>query len=469
MRKRGTFDGLCALLAAVTDAVGFFGAFILAWWIRFNSGWIPAPLGIPEPRMYIYGSVFATLLYLLIYYALDLYRRPQTGNFIEKIPRLVRANLIGLLLIFAAANVIRTAVPVSRLTVVISFFTTCYVILLLRFLLFRLEFSLARLQENVVRVALIGTDRVAYRLRQGLEHDPRQRSQIVGFFSVSNDPPDPRIPPQLVRPDLESLGKMVDQDEIDEVIFTDMSLPREEMVSMMNRCEKRMVHFQMVPDMFRLLTSSVDVQNINGITVLGVGQWPLDNMYNRALKRTEDILGSVCALCLASPVLAVCAVIIKGTSPGPVFYRQTRCGEEGREFTIYKLRSMPVDAEADTGPVMTGSDDSRATPFGRFLRRTNLDELPQLWNVLRGDMSLVGPRPERPHFVNQFREDVGQYMWRHMYKPGLTGWAQVNGLRGGHTSIEDRIKYDLYYLENWSLTFDFKIFMRTLFARENAY
>jgi lipopolysaccharide/colanic/teichoic acid biosynthesis glycosyltransferase len=147
---------------------------------------------------------------------------------------------------------------------------------------------------------------------------------------------------------------------------------------------------------------------------------------------------------------------------------QERCGRQGRIFKLYKLRTMRVDAEKETGPVFTAAADTRRTRVGGFLRKYNLDELPQLWNVLKGDMSLVGPRPERPHFVEKFKEDISRYMWRHVSKPGLTGWAQVNGLRGD-TSIEERIKYDLDYLENWSLSFDFKVLARTLFAYENAY
>jgi len=164
----------------------------------------------------------------------------------------------------------------------------------------------------------------------------------------------------------------------------------------------------------------------------------------------------------------VASVLIKRNSDGPVFFSQERCGENGALFTLYKLRTMSVHAEERTGPVFAARNDPRTTRIGAFLRRHNVDELPQLWNVLRGDMSLMGPRPERPHFVEKFKEDIGRYMWRHVSKPGMTGWAQVNGMRGD-TSIEERVKYDLYYLENWSLAFDFKILARTLFARKNAY
>ena len=201
---------------------------------------------------------------------------------------------------------------------------------------------------------------------------------------------------------------------------------------------------------------------------IGIAPWPLERFWNRVLKRAEDIVGALVGLVVSAPIIAIAAPFIKRSSPGPVFYSQIRCGIGGRPFTIYKLRTMPTDAEAASGPVWTTEDDTRRTRVGAFLRRWNLDELPQFWNVLRGDMSLVGPRPERPHFVEQFKNDVGHYMTRHVSRPGITGWAQVNGMRGD-TSIRDRVQYDLYYLENWSLSFDFKILLQTFFNRDNAY
>jgi exopolysaccharide biosynthesis polyprenyl glycosylphosphotransferase len=226
--------------------------------------------------------------------------------------------------------------------------------------------------------------------------------------------------------------------------------------------------FNMVPDMYRIMTGGMNMQVVDDIPLLGVSRWPLDYFWNRVLKRFEDVVGSALGLVFTAPVMLAAALLVKRSSPGPILYRQERCGEHGRTFTLYKLRTMRADAEAATGPVWTTENDPRRTPVGAVLRRWNLDELPQLWNVLRGDMSLVGPRPERPHFVEKFREDINRYMWRHVSKPGMTGWAQVNGLRG-NTSIEERIKYDLYYLENWSLSFDFKILLRTLAANRNAY
>jgi exopolysaccharide biosynthesis polyprenyl glycosylphosphotransferase len=229
-----------------------------------------------------------------------------------------------------------------------------------------------------------------------------------------------------------------------------------------------MIAFNFVPDLFRLLTINMEVQNVDGIPILGTAKWPLDLFWNRVAKRMEDIVGSAAGLLFSAPVIAVAALLIKITSPGPIFFKQERCGEKGRRFNIYKLRTMRIDAEDKTGPVWAVENDPRRTRIGAFLRAHNIDELPQFWNVLKGDMSLVGPRPERPHFVEQFKEDISRYMWRHFSRPGVTGWAQVNGLRG-NTSISDRVNYDLYYLENWSLSLDFKIIARTFFARSNAY
>jgi exopolysaccharide biosynthesis polyprenyl glycosylphosphotransferase len=267
---------------------------------------------------------------------------------------------------------------------------------------------------------------------------------------------------------MQDVPRLLEAHHVNQVILTDSSLGHDRIVSLILLCEKHIVHFNMVPDLFRILTSSMDVQSLDDIPLLGLGKWPLDFFWNRCMKRIEDVAGATIGLVLLSPLMLITAVAIKLTSPGSVFFRQERCGRDGRMFTIFKLRTMCADAEAATGPVFAVANDPRTTRLGRFLRQYNLDELPQLWNVFRGDMSLIGPRPERPHFVERFREDINRYMWRHVSRPGMTGWAQVNGLRG-NTSIEERIKYDLYYLENWSLALDFKILVRTLFARENAY
>ncbi len=211
--------------------------------------------------------------------------------------------------------------------------------------------------------------------------------------------------------------------------------------------------------------------NLDGVPLVGLQALPLHSAWNRFMKRVLDLVGAAFGLIVTAPILLACAAAVKLTSRGPVFFKQDRLGENGKHFQLYKLRTMPADAEKESGPVLPKRDDPRATPVGRFLRRFSLDELPQLWNVIRGDMSLVGPRPERPVFVERFKESIPRYMSRHQVKSGLTGWAQVNGLRG-NTSIEDRIDHDLEYIKNWSLTFDIRILIKTVYSvvtYKNAY
>ena len=469
MRTRDTFDAGLSLLALAADAVAVFLGFLVAVWIRFDSGLIPlAGEGMPPRMMYVYGAGVATLLCLFIFRSLGLYVRPQAGRYEDKIPRLVRATGWAVLLATALAFIIRTDPPFSRTVTVLAFFTATFLVVLERYLLFRLELHWARHREEVNQVLIVGTDAVAARLKEALKLEPRLRYRVAGFLRTSDAAPDPAIPADQILGGVGDLEKFVERGEVDVLILADTSLSHRRMAELILCCERGMVHFQLVPDLFAVLTSRVQVEHIGEVPLLSVRQWPLDYFWNRVLKRAEDLAGAVVGLVLSAPILAAAAVLIKRCSPGPVFFRQERCGEGGRVFTLYKLRTMPVNAEAATGPVWAAENDPRRTPVGAFLRRYNLDELPQFWNVLKGEMSLAGPRPERPFFVEQFKEDIGRYMWRHSYKPGMTGWAQVNGLRG-NTSISERIQYDLFYLENWSLALDFKILLKTLVARQNAY
>ena len=469
MRTRDTFDVFSSLLAVVADAVAIFAGFMLAVWIRFDSGWIPVTKGHPPRMMYVYAAVVVTLLFLFLFRSLGLYLRPQFGHVTDKIPRLVRACGLGTLLATALAFAIQTEPPFSRIATLLALITVTLLVVMERNILFQCERHWAKHQASKKRVAVIGVGPLAVRLKNVLEGEPRRRARISAFLKIAGEQSDPGLPAELIRGGEEDLPHLLEAGEIDEVILTNTSaMTHDRMVELILQCERNMATFQMVPDIFRLLTSKVDVQTLDDIPLLGVGKWPLDFFWNRAMKRAEDILGGLVGLVLSAPVIGIAALLIKRDSPGPVFYRQERCGENGRAFELIKLRTMKTGAEQETGPVWAVENDPRRTHSGAFLRQHNLDELPQFWNVLKGDMSLVGPRPERPHFVEQFKDDISRYMWRHASKPGMTGWAQVNGLRG-NTSIRDRIEYDLYYLENWSLALDFKILARTFFSRENAY
>ena len=474
---RDNFDAFCSILAGLADAGAAFLGVLLAVWIRFDSGLVPLyHREILPPRvMYVAAALVLAPLLVLIFRQIGLYIRPQLGPFGDKLPRVVRGVSVTLATALALSFVVRPLnwPPYSRTVALIAFFTVLLLVLLERFILFRSELHWARRTAPIRRVLIIGVGDLAARLRRALEREPRLRSRLAGYLL----PADPgergitlstAITPKLVKGHIGELEKVMTDEQIDEIILADTSVSRPRLTQILFHCERNLVPFWMVPDLYGVLTSRVRVNHISDIPLLGMATWPLDAFWNRVLKRLEDLAGALVGLLLSLPVFLVAAPLIKRSSPGPVFYRQIRCGIAGKPFTILKLRTMPLDAEQETGPVWATPDDPRRTRVGQFLRRWNLDELPQFWNVLMGDMSLVGPRPERPHFVEQFKDDVGHYMTRHVSRPGMTGWAQVNGLRGD-TSIEDRVQHDLYYLENWSLSFDLKILLQTFFNRQNAY
>ncbi|MDI6783998.1 MAG: exopolysaccharide biosynthesis polyprenyl glycosylphosphotransferase, partial [bacterium] len=244
-------------------------------------------------------------------------------------------------------------------------------------------------------------------------------------------------------------------------------LTHDQILDLMLHCEKQIIRFRFVPDLLEIITNRVVVDEFDGFPLFTVKETPLTG-WNLLLKRGIDIFGAIIILLLLSPLMLIITYLIKRESNGSILYTQERVGADGKQFHIYKFRTMVENAEAETGPIWATENDLRCTQLGCFLRKHNLDESPQLFNVLKGEMSLVGPRPERPYFVEQFKVRVPRYMLRHKVKSGMTGWAQINGWRGD-SSIEERTKYDLYYIENWSLLFDLKILFLTLFARKNAY
>jgi Undecaprenyl-phosphate glucose phosphotransferase len=242
------------------------------------------------------------------------------------------------------------------------------------------------------------------------------------------------------------------------------------MIELLDITSRECIDVKVVPDLLQVIALRARLEDLDGVPVININEPSLQGV-NALVKRAIDIAISSAALLLLAVPIAVIAALVRITSKGPAFFRQERMGLDGKPFTIVKFRSMLDDAERETGPVWTQRDDPRVTAVGRFLRRSNLDEVPQLWNVLRGDMSIVGPRPERPHFVEQFKHRIPQYMLRHKVKAGLTGWAQVNGWRG-NTELEKRIEYDLYYIENWSVRLDLKIMWLTIvkgFFHKHAY
>jgi len=471
MYHRETSEHLISsLIAVAADGLAVLAGFVLAVQIRFYSGWftIDPEKGVPSTGELVRLILLAVIVFLSVFRSLHLFKRPHQGRFEDKIPRILRAIFISFVLYFALESALRLDPAFSRLALGLALCTVTVFVLLERYIIYRIELHQARHAPTVNRVLMIGTDPSALRLRRAIEHDKFHRAKIVGFLR-----PDPEtdweegVEEDLRLGEAEDFERWMDETGANHLVLSDIGIRRDQLLRFVLVCEQRYVAFHLVPDLFRILTSDLQVRHIEGIPVMGLGQWPLDQVGARFVKRIFDIGFSLFALLLTSPVVLLAALAVKCTSRGPVFYRQERCGEKGETFEIIKLRTMVADAEAH-GPGWTRPDDPRRTPIGSFLRKWNIDELPQFWNVLRGQMSVVGPRPERPHYVEQFKDEVNRYMRRHVHKPGITGWAQVHGLRGD-TSIRERITYDLFYLENWSLGLDLKIILKTLASRKNAY
>ena len=355
---------------------------------------------------------------------------------------------------------------VSRVFVAISCVTTLATVSAWRYG-FYLWLQKSRLRERIVqRVVMIGWSAEAAKMVAAIGLDRNHPYEVLGY--IATKPEVPQDHPGCLRLGvLADLDRIIGQQPIDIAIVADFDLSTEDLLRTSDICERLYVQFKIMPSFFRIFVSSLRMQTISGVPVLGVEALRVTAPLNAAVKRGVDIFGALVGLALTGPIILALAWVIKRESPGPVIYRQVRTGRNGRPFTIFKLRSMRLDAET-AGAQWAVSADPRRLKIGAFMRENNLDELPQFWNVLIGDMSLVGPRPERPELITKFEQEIPHYNPRHEVRPGITGWAQVNGLRG-NTSLVDRIKYDLYYIENWSAWFDFQILLLTFTRNKNAY
>ena len=318
------------------------------------------------------------------------------------------------------------------------------------------------------RIIIVGWNDKAAHLRRALPQDDAQMAEVIGCVPT----PDGRFSMQPPR-DLPVLGEYSDlaraarEFGATSVIVADVSCPARDLEALIGLCQREMLDFQMVPAFFPALGTGLQVRLVRGVPLLGVSRLPLDRLLNRIIKRAIDIVGGAVGLVLTAPIMAVFGLLVYLESPGPILYRQARTSRSGRTFYIYKIRSMRVDAEAQTGAVWCKADDPRRLKIGAFMRRCDIDELPQFWNVLKGDMSLVGPRPERPELIERFKEEIPNYNVRHEIRAGLTGWAQIHGYRGD-TDLRKRIEHDLYYLENWNPALDLYCVFATVIRRRGG-
>lgn len=454
-------------LTLAGDLVLIAGCWVLAYYLRFHLGPVPPYLGVPPlaPYLYLLGPI--VLVWGVAFRALDLYRPRRLGSHLSEWVDVAKASTLGSLVIVFVMDFFFRGFEFSRLVIVYFWGLSIVSVSLFR-AGFREALRVVRRRGHNLRYAvLVGSAELAETVIGRLRRRPDVGIHVLG----------------VVGDDKEGLGRelkwlgayadlraVLDRQTVDHVIF---ALPQEDagrLPALLGEIGDDPVTIHVVPDVIRFASLRGGVEEFEGMPFIHLRESPLHG-WNGVLKRGFDLALGALAVLLAAPLMAAVALLIKLTSPGPALYRQERMGLDGRRFSMLKFRTMPVDAEAGTGPVWARAGDPRRTRLGALLRRFSVDELPQLLNVLRGEMSLVGPRPERPVFVEEFRRKIPGYMLRHKVKAGLTGWAQVNGWRG-NTSIEKRIEYDLDYIERWSLGFDLRILALTLvqvFRGRNAY
>jgi exopolysaccharide biosynthesis polyprenyl glycosylphosphotransferase len=464
-----------ALLAG--DTLVTFAALALAYWLRYASTLARFGIDVPDATFARYLPLLLVGVALLIgaFAQFGLYdtrlvlRRYQSLNAILKGATFWLFAYLGVWLLLKFEPLI------SRLFALEAF--VCVVVLLYfwRALAYTIITRSALVAQLRRRTVLLGWNDHARALAAEISRDPAHPFALAGVVTLAGtNPPFPAVSATAPR----ELGSAVDlaailaRERVDLLILTRLDLPRADLQRIVETCERAYVEWKVVPGSFDIFLSGLRLQTVGRVPVLGVEELAINRLFNRALKRAVDLAGALIGLVLSAPVVLVLAAFIKRESPGgPVFFRQTRIGTDHRPFTLWKLRSMAPDAAVtDAARQSTARDDPRLLRIGAFLRRWNLDELPQFWNVLRGDMSLVGPRPERPFHVEQLADTIPHYLPRHLVKPGMTGWAQVNGLRGD-SDLAARAQHDIYYIENWSVWLDVQIILLT-FVRwrgDNAY
>lgn len=454
-QKRQLFEFLFMGADLVVVTVAWF----VSYWLRFQTDLIPVDKGVPPFQNYLSMVLFIWLIWAFVFKRMGLYRpmRGQRGG--REVWLLINANALALLLFIAVTYLFREkSAPFSRL--VFFYFGAAATVLTigqrasLRYLLREVR----RRGYNLRYLLIVGAGKLAGDIATRIRLHRELGIQLVGC--LSKDAAEKKGPKGIpVVGKYSELKGLLQKMEIDQVV---VALPLEDnhvLPEIMDQCRDSTTDVKIVPDIYQFVSLGGSVEEFEGLPVITLQESPLDGI-NLFTKRIFDLLLAFTLTIVLSPVFVLIALLVKLTSRGPIFYRQQRVSFDGSRFTIFKFRTMYTDAERD-GPGWSTPGDSRVTPLGRFLRTYSLDEFPQLLNVIRGDMSLVGPRPERPVFIEEFRQRIPRYMLRHKVPAGMTGWAQINGWRGD-TSIDKRIEYDLYYIENWSLLLDFKIVMLTL-------
>lgn len=461
-------------LHVVLDAIVVMLSYVIAWWIKFASGIVNPEIGVLSFSFYMKALVLIIPLYLLLYYAFNLYTPKRVQGRRLELSNIIMANTIGILIVFAGFFLVLSysedAKNFSRAMFVYFYIINIITEEIERLFIRAVLRSVRKKGYNLKHILLVGYSKAAEQYIDRIKQNPQWGYDVQGIL-------DDNIARGTMYKGIKVIGStgnleyILPENKLDEIAITLGLEEYYKLNKIVAECEKSGVHTKFIPDYGNIIPTRPYTEDLLGLPVINIRYVPLSNTFNALIKRLTDIVGSIICIIIFSPVMLVSAILVKATSSGPLIFKQERVGLHNKQFQMYKFRTMYVQTEEEERKGWTQKNDPRVTSVGRFLRKTSLDEFPQLFNVLKGDMSLVGPRPERPQYVEKFREEIPRYMIKHQVRPGMTGWAQVNGYRGD-TSIRKRIEHDLYYIENWTLGLDMKILFLTVFKgfiNKNAY
>ncbi len=463
-----TLDHLLITFTVLFDLCFVATAIVVAYWVRFESGWTPEALalhkgGTPPLDDYFRLIPLMAIIWLMTLKALKLYR-PENNATLSMFWSLCKATVIALIATLAALFFIYHHDAYSRWVMLLASGFSLVWLFLGRLVLYRFRQAIHIQGVGVNRAAVIGYEARVEKFINALNTRPNSGYKLVGIIDEATNVDGSGL--QYLGKTQDILG-LVQTHRLDTLFIASPTVSNNIILQILHDCEGIPVQINMLPELSEFIRSGTAITFFDDIPILRLRENPIQGIQS-IVKRLIDILFSLFALIVLSPLMLAIAIAIRLTSPGKALFRQERVGRAGKRFHIYKFRSMRVNAEEEVGHVWAKSDDPRQTPLGKFLRRWSLDELPQFFNVLKGDMSLIGPRPEMSGLIDTFRESIPHYLARQRVKSGMTGWAQVNGLRG-NTSLEERVSYDRYYIENWSLGLDIKIILKTLWAIMKGY
>lgn len=457
------------ILHVVMDALILITSYWLAWAIKFGNVFRNGAFERIGFKAYVIIFIAIVPGFLILYAFFGLYAPKRVQGQKYELFNIVKADTVGVLFIILLLYLTHKD-HFSRSMLFIFYGLNIFLEILARVFLRMFLRHIRRKGFNQKHIVLVGYSRAAEGYIDRIRAFPQWGYHIVGILDDTVKIGTKYRGGEVVGR-VADLEKIISENDLDEMVITLSIEEYAKLEGIVAKCEKSGVHTKFIPDYNNIIPTRAYIEDVEGLPVINIRRVPLSNLFNRFLKRFADIVFSTLAIIIFSPIMLVIAILVKTTSKGPVIYKQERVGLHNKNFKMYKFRSMSDAKDGSDKSKWTTPDDPRVTPVGRFIRKTSLDELPQFFNVLKGDMSVIGPRPERPYYVDQFKEKIPRYMIKHQIRPGITGWAQVKGYRGD-TSIEKRIECDLYYIENWTVFFDVKILFYTIFKgfiNKNAY